>query len=159
VAVKTLYILGTSAATPNWFGNIQDGGSAPAGANSTWGWGVAKSAVATQGFWPAHCGASGTTASANAQATSTIDSKTSPTKGTSNTSTTAGDSFVAGPYTGTFSATAAWQFDWNMRAGTAGAVGRMRMRVWKSANADGSSATALTASTQVGSIVTLIYHG
>lgn len=154
MAVKTLYALGTTAVTPNWWGNLQDGGTAPTAANSTFGWGVAKSAPATQGFWPARLGATGTVASSQAQATSTIDSDTSPTKGTSNTNSTAGDSWVAGPYTGTFANTA-WTFDWNMRAGTAGAVGRVRMRVWKSANADGSSATALTTSTLVGSTVTL----
>jgi hypothetical protein len=154
VATKTLYILGTTAVTPNWWGNTQEGGTAPTAANSTFGWGVAKSSITTQGFWPARLGATGKVASANAQSTSTIDSDTGPTKGTSNTNSTAGDSFVAGPYSGTFANTA-WQFDWNMRASTAGAVGRIRMRVWKSANADGSSPTELTTATQVGSTVTL----
>lgn len=164
MAVKTLYILdGTTnpAASPNWFGNMQDGGTAPTQTNSSYGWGVAKSSITTQGFWPARCGATGTTASANATATSNIDSKTSPTKGSGSgggSSSFAGDSFIAGPYTGTFANTA-WTFDWNMRAGTAGAVGRIRMRVWKSANADGTSATELTAGALVGATVTLSTTG
>lgn len=44
---------------------------------------------------------------------------------------------------------------WGMRAGTAGAVGRLRMRVWASANADGSSARELTSGALIGAIVTL----
>jgi hypothetical protein len=42
-----------------------------------------------------------------------------------------------------------------MRASTAGAVGRLRMRVWRSLNADGTSATEITSGTQVGATVTL----
>lgn len=147
MAVKTLYILdGTTnpAATPNWFGNMQEGGTAPTQINSSYGWGVAK--TTSPSYWPARCGATGTTASASSGTTSFIDSKTSPTKGTGSgggTSSNAGDSFIAGPYTGTFAATS-WQFDWMMRAGTAGGVGFLRMRVWKSSNADGTSATELT---------------
>jgi hypothetical protein len=42
-----------------------------------------------------------------------------------------------------------------MRADTAGAIGQIRCRVWKSVNADGTSATLLSPSTLVGTNVTL----
>lgn len=159
MAVKTLYVLNTTAATPNFWGNLQEGGSPPTAGLSTYGWGVAK--TASPSFWPARLGAVGNVSSSSSGTTSFIDSKTGPTKGTgtSNTSTLpAGDSFVAGPYTGTFAATA-WQFDWKMKTGTAGGIGRIRMRVWKSTNADGSSATELTAGALVGATVTLLTSG
>jgi hypothetical protein len=158
MAVKTLYCLGTTAATPNFFGNMQDGGSPPTAGLSSYGWGVAKSSVSTQGFWPGRLGATGTVASANAQSTSFIDSATHPNKGLGTSSSTgssqAGDSFVAGPFTGTFAATS-WALNFKLKTGTAGAVGRLRMRIWKSANADGTSATEMTSGAIVGSIVTL----
>ena len=54
---------------------------------------------------------------------------------------------------GTFAATA-WTFTFAMRCGTSSSQrGRMRMRVFKSANANGSSATELTGSTQIGTTV------
>jgi hypothetical protein len=53
----------------------------------------------------------------------------------------------------TFAATA-WTFAWNLRASTAGCVGRINMRVWRSVNADGSAATSLLALT-AGATVTL----
>lgn len=159
MAVHTLYITNVAAnTTGNFFSILQDGGTAPSATNSSYGWGVAKSAVTTQGFWPAHLGATGTLASSGAQATSSIDSDTSPTKGTGATSTTAGDSFVAGPFTGTFAATN-WQLDYQMRADTAGAKGQIRCRVWKSVNADGTSATELTSGALVGTNVTLSASG
>lgn len=150
MAVKTLYVLGTTATSPNWFGSMQDGGTAPTAANATFGWGVGKNTIST----PYYNSRMGSTTVPNTHiATSNIDSTTGPTAGTGATSTTAGDSFVIGPYTGTFANTA-WTMDWNLRAGTAGAIGKVRCRVWKSANAAGTSATSLTASTLEGAIVT-----
>jgi len=56
----------------------------------------------------------------------------------------------ATPYAGTFAATA-WTITFAVRAGTASSqAGRMRLRVFASVNADGSSARELTGSTQVG---------
>jgi hypothetical protein len=148
LATKTLYILNTAAATPFFGGSLQEGGSAPTAANTSFGWTVAKTAT-TSPFWRSRLGA--TAVATVASASSQIDSTSGPTKGTGSAATTAGDSFVAGPFSGTFANTA-WTFVMNMRASTAGAIGKLRMRVWKSANADGTSATALTASTLVTSV-------
>lgn len=152
MATHTLYPTNTLAITPNFWSILQDGGTAPTAANSTYGWSPSKQALSNTIYMGGHLGASGAVTAGGL--TSFIDSTTSPTKGTGTTGSTAGDSFIAGPYTGTFANTA-WTFAWNMRASTAGVTGRLRMRVWKSANADGTSATALTASTQVGSTIVL----
>jgi hypothetical protein len=142
---RTLYITGATAVTADsFFSRLQDGGVAPTAANSVYGWTVAKTATTTP-YWKAFLGA--TAVSTAASATSTIDS-TSPTAGTGSGATTAGNAFVAGPYKGTFANTA-WTFALNMRASVAGAIGNMRMRVFKSSNRNGSSSTALTGSTLV----------
>jgi hypothetical protein len=133
---RTLYVLG-AAVSP--FSLLQDGGTAPTAANATFGWTVAKTAV-TSPYWRARLGAA--TAATVASASSQIDA-TNPQAGTGTTNTTAGDSFRAGPYRGTFAATA-WTFTLNMRASVAGAIGRLRMRVYKSSNSNGSSPTQLT---------------
>lgn len=152
MAVHTLYVLSTTAVTPNFWGNMQDGGTAPTAANTIYGWGPAKNVAA---FFQAFLGASNSTSTTRNTTTSFIDGSTGPTKGTGTTSVTAGDSFIAGPFTGTFANTA-WTFAWKFRASTAGAIGKARTKVWKSANADGSSATELTTSTLVtASAVTL----
>lgn len=137
---RTLYVLG-AAVSP--FSLLQDGGVAPTAANTAYGWTVAKTATTTP-YWRSRLGASAV--ATVAAASSTIDSTTGPTAGTGTTATTAGDAFRSGPYRGTFANTA-WTFTLNMRASVAGAIGRLRMRVWRSANSNGSSATALTAST------------
>jgi hypothetical protein len=150
MATKTFYVLTTTAATPNWFGSLQENGSAPAGANTAFGWTIGASAVAS---WRARLGAvSRETAN---QAASYIDATSGPTAGTGSTNVTSGDSFITPvAYTGTFANTA-WTFSWVVRALTTGAIGRIRMRVWASVNADGSSPRELTSGTQVGSIVTV----
>jgi hypothetical protein len=57
------------------------------------------------------------------------------------------------PLTGDF-ANAAWTFTFALRCSVSSSQrGRMRMRVFKSKNADGSSATELTSSTQIGTTV------
>jgi hypothetical protein len=143
LATKTLYVLTTAAISGNsWFPLLQDGGSAPAAATSAFGYAPGKLAV--NSFCRSRLGATAT--SATTATTSFIDSTSGPQAGSSATLT--GDSFRAGPYNGTFAATS-WTFVNNLIATVAGLTGRLRLRVWKSANADGSSATALTASTQV----------
>lgn len=143
MATKTLYVQAAAAETTNRFSVLQDGGTAPTAASTAYGYKPAKTAV-TSPFFGSQLGSTTTSATA-AAASSAIDSTSSPTKGTSSTAT--GDSFMAGPYSGTF-ANASWAITMAMRAGVAGAVGKLRMRVWK-ANADGTGATALTASTLV----------
>jgi hypothetical protein len=151
MAVQTIWLLGTAGVTPNFFGNTQLNGSAPTAANTAFGWGPAKTAVTTP-YFRGRLGA--TTTGSDAAVASSYNAGTSgPTRGTGTGAATAGDSFIAGPFSGTFAATA-WTFNCNIRASTAGAVGHINMRFWRSANADGSSATQITANT-VGATVTL----
>jgi hypothetical protein len=152
MAAKTYYLLGTATDTNYpvtganaWWGRLQEGGTAPTAANSAYGYAPGKLAVSN--FASSRLGATGT--SATTSASSFIDSTSGPTKGTGALGTNSGDSFCTPTaLSGTFANTA-WTFALNMRAGVAGLNGIMRCRVWKSANADGSSATALTTSTLV----------
>jgi len=153
MATKTLYFLATAAASPDWNGSIQDGGSAPTAANTGFGWGPAKNAV-TSPYYKARLGASATVTTANAA--SQIASATGPTVGTGATNTTAGDTFSSPtPYTGTFAA-GAWTISPMLRAGVAGCIGHLNMRVWASTAVDASSGVReLTSGSLVGTAVTL----
>jgi hypothetical protein len=154
MAVQTIYILGTTAVTPNWWGNTQLNGSAPTAANSTYGWTVAKTAI-TSPYWGPRLGATALATGNNPTSYVDYPGVISPNPGTGSTNTTAGDSFVVGPLTGTFANTT-WTFNWNMRASTAGAVGHIRMRVWRGTSANGSGATSIGGTgTVVGLGVTL----
>ena len=153
MATKTFYVLGTAAPSPNFFGQLQDGGSAPTAANATYGWKVAKISTATP-FWKAFLGASATATTASAS--DQISSATGPTKGTGATATTAGDSFVTAlPYTANITA-GTWTLAFGMRCTTSSSqAGHINVRVWASKNADGSSARELTSGSQVCSTITL----
>ena len=75
------------------------------------------------------------------------------TAGTGTAITTAGDCFISPQtYNGTFAA-GAWIITLTTRCTVTGAQGRLRMRVWRSANANGTSATELTSGAIVGSII------
>ena len=151
MAVKVLYFLNTAATSPNWFGSMQEGGVAPGAAVTTAGFNPAKTAVTTpyfRGRWGASAKATA------AQAASYIDSTSGPAKGTGATITTAGDSFITpSAYSGTFAA-GAWTLTLSMRPSTVTVTGRLRMRVWASQNADGTSARELTSGALAGSINT-----
>lgn len=137
---RTLYVTDIAGVTgTNWWSLLQDGGGAPTAGNTSYGWTVAKTAV-TNPYWRARLGA--VAVATVASASSQIDT-TNPQVGTGTANTTAGDSFRAGPYRGTF-ANSAWTFTLNMQASVVGAIGRLRMRVYKSSNANGSSPTQLT---------------
>lgn len=151
MATHTIYILNTLAVTPNWWGNTQLDGSAPTAANTTYGWVPTTTNATTVPYYRGRHGATG--AATTAAASSWNASTSGPTPGTGNALTQAGDCFIAGPFTGTFAATT-WTFNWNLRASIAGCVGHINMRIWKSVNANGSSATQLLANT-VGATVTL----
>jgi hypothetical protein len=153
VAVKTLYLLNASSGASFNGGAMQDGGTAPTAATSSFGWTVAKGAA---GFWKARLGATTFVASGNVQATSQIDSQTRPQVGGGNTNANAGDSWVTpARLFGTFANTA-WTFNYNMRGTVATPVGRIRTRVARARNADASGpVTYLTSSTLVTNIVTL----
>jgi hypothetical protein len=145
VATVTIYFLNTATASaPNWFGRIQEGGSAPAGALSPFGWAVGKIAITT----PYYRGYFGATAlSGVARAASYVDAATGPVPGTD--AVTAGDSFRSdNPRSGTFVA-GNWSFTLGMRTAAATTSGRIRLNVWASVNADGSAARKLTSATQV----------
>lgn len=147
MATKTFYILGTAATSPDWMGNLQDGGSAPTAANSVFGWSANKLAIGT---YTARLGATSTVSATGAA----ISSLSGPTKGTGSGTTTAGDSFTTPtPLTGTF-ASGAWIVSLMLRASVAGCIGHLNMRVWASANQDGTSARQL-GSNVTGTNVTL----
>jgi hypothetical protein len=150
MAALTIYPLGTAATAPDWFGNVQIGGTAPTAANSAFGFQPAKTAITT----PYYRGRIGATAQATvAQAASYNAAASSPVAGTGTGATTAGDSFSIGPLNGTFPA-GNWTFNWFMRASTAGAIGRINMRVWRGTNDTGAGATQVLANTN-GATVTL----
>lgn len=149
---KIFYLLSGSAVSPNFFGPMQIDGTAP-GAASVAGWQNAKTVTYFR-IYPGNISLSTTGAG-----TSTIDGTSSPTKGTSATGTATGDCYATPTtLTGAFGATT-WTLDWVLAAVTPTDVGRMRTRIWRSANADGTSATLLTSSTLVSSIVTLATNG
>jgi hypothetical protein len=151
---KTYYFLTTTAATPNWFGSLQDGGSAPTAASTAFGWAPSKTAISTP-YYKAFIGATGTSSAASASNyLTTSPGNTGPQKGTGSGATTAGDSFVIpAALTGSF-ASGTWTLNINLRASTAGCVGRIHCSVWRSVNASGASATSVI-SDQVGATVTL----
>jgi hypothetical protein len=150
MAVKTFHLLNATAIAPGWFGQMQEGGSTPAAALSSFGWTVAKSSTA---FWRARMGATATATTTTS--TSYIDPAPVPLAGTGATNTTSGDSFISPiPYTGSF-APGNWTFSIGMRTAAATTTGRIRFRVWASDSADGSLARQLTSAALVGSIVTM----
>jgi hypothetical protein len=135
MAVKTFRVASTTA---NNSGDLVDGVDQTAASRAD-GWTVGKT---------------GTLLAAD------FDAATKQATGTFVTNTTRPSALIVGatcnafgttaPLTGTFAATA-WTFTFAVRAGTASSqVGRMRMRVYRSVNADGSGATELTSGTQVG---------
>jgi len=151
VATKTFYVLATTGTSPDWCGSLQEGGSAPTGANSLYGWQVAKTAA--NNFFRGRLGATGM--SATTQGTSFLDSQTGPQLGTGSGNTTASDFFNSPvAYTGTFAA-GNWTFAWNFRSSAATHSGQIRMRVWASTSDTGASARELTSATQAGTIITL----
>ena len=152
MATQIIYLLNTAASAPNWFGRVQDNGTAPAGALSAFGWTVAKIALTTP-YWRGRIGA--TARSTVASTGSYIDAATGPVQGTGNAATTAGDSFRSDfPLSGTFAA-GNWNFTFGMRTGAASNSGRVRCHMWASANADGSGARKLNSSTLIGTAVTM----
>jgi len=155
VAVKTFYLLNTTAVTPDWMGRLQDGGTAPTAALSAFGWKVAKTSTSTP-FWTAHIGATGT-ASAAAGASS-FGTASAPVQGTGNTATLSGDSFRSPTnYAGVF-ASGNWTFTFGMRCSTSSSqAGQINFRVWASTDPNGQTGvrSLTTGGAQVASAVTL----
>jgi hypothetical protein len=143
MAAKTFYHLNALASGSNHM-NMQDGGSAPTAATTGTGWVV------------------GTVAANNYSLMNSQTEKASTGFGTTAMPNAApenvgGDCWrTPNPLTGTF-ANANWTINTSVIAVTrAGSTqdGNVRVRVWKSPNADGSSATELTSATLVGGTVT-----
>jgi hypothetical protein len=151
MAIKTLYLLNTTAASPDWNGSLQDGGTAPSAAVSTFGWTVAKTSTA---YWQARIGA--TAAATTTASTSYIATAVGPNIGTGSGATTAGDTFSSTtPYTGIFAA-GTWAFTFAMRCTTSSSqAGHINFRVWASPNASGANARELTSGSILGSTITL----
>lgn len=136
----TFYLLST--ATGDGWGDVQAGGSAPATATTGTGWTV------------------GTTASANyskmafgtERAAGTFSGTAVPGTAPDNSLK---DAIRIGPLSGSYAA-GNWTFSVPVIAVTqqGGADGRIRVRVFRSANADGSSPSELTAGAVQGTIVT-----
>jgi hypothetical protein len=119
--------------------------------------GVAQTAASRADGWTVAKIASGNSCEFDAgtkQASGSFSSQTTTPKPASFlTGTTANAFKTPAPVTGTFDNALAWSFSFAIRATTASAqAGRFRMRVFKSVNASGASATELTASTVVGGI-------
>ena len=153
MATQIIYLLNTAGTAPDWFGRVQDNGSAPAGALSAFGWTVAKIALTTP-YWRGRIGA--TARSTTAQAGSYVDGSAGPTKGTGSGATTAGDSYRSdNPLSGTYAA-GNWVFTFGMRTGAASNSGRVRFNMWAAANIDGTGGVRkLNSSTLIGTAVTM----
>jgi hypothetical protein len=145
MAVKTFYCLNTADAS---WGQLQDGGSAPAAAASAYGWTVAKTAL---GYWRGRVGA---TATATGTQAATWLGAASLAQGTGTTITTASNAFRSlNPINGSFANTT-WGFSFGVRTGAASHAGRIRIQIWKGTNADGSGATKV-GGIGIGAIATL----
>jgi hypothetical protein len=152
MAAKTFYLLNTIATGPNWFGSTQDGGSAPAAANSTFGFQPSNVSL-TSGpyYWCSNAGATAlTTNFSNIAYLFTGYPQKGTSSGTGPQPGGSGDSFLSPvPYSGNFSA-GNWVFNFGMRTTVPTAVGHMRVTVWAVSN---PSSAAATARNLVGSIL------
>jgi hypothetical protein len=134
MATKVFHFLNTTNA--NW-GQLQEGGSAPAAAASAFGWAVGKVAA---GYWRGRIGA---TALANVSNAASYLTTTPPQQGTGTGITTAGNAFrTSGTYTGQF-VFGNWTFSLGMRTGAASHAGRVRCQLWKGVNPNGSDAVKI----------------
>lgn len=141
MATKTFYLLNALASGSNHM-DLQDGGTAPGTATTGTGWTVAKIA---------------------ADRYARMDSQTERASGSFGTvaqpdgapDNTLGDCFRTPQLNGDFAA-GNWDFQFPVMAVSSGGDqdGAIRFRLWKSANADGSGATEVTAATQQCSTVT-----
>jgi hypothetical protein len=139
---KTFYLLNSLAGTSNHMSS-QDGGTAPATATTGTGWTVAKTAASNYARMDSQTKRVATTFAATAQPSGAPDN-------------TLGDSIrTPNTLTGVLHS-ANWDIQLGVIAVSAGGSqdGRLRYRVWRSVNQDGSSATEITAATQLSATVT-----
>src|SRR4249919_3569132 len=102
MAIQTIYVLATTATAPNWWGVTQLTGTAPTAATTAYGYNPSRTALTTP-YYRGRLGAVGPATAA--QAASYNAAAAGPTPGTGSAITTAGDSFIAGPFFGVFAAT------------------------------------------------------
>jgi hypothetical protein len=142
----TLYFL--NSANGQGYGDMQVGGSAPSTATGSTGWTVA--ATAADNYSKMAFGVE--------RAASTFGGTALP--NTSGPDNTLKDCFRTGPWSGSF-ASGDWAFSCPVIAVDAGGTqdGALRVRVWRSNNADGSSATELTSDVVQLSTVTNLTTG
>lgn len=144
MATKTFYLTGDTASSSNHHA-LQDGGSAPNAARLTTGW-----IVGSSGTVPRYAVMDSGTERTAASSTGTAQ----PAAGPDNT---LGDCFRSPTaLTGTF-ASGNWSLSFLVQGetrATSAHDGKLRIRVYKSSNADGSSPTELTGSVQVTSAYT-----
>jgi hypothetical protein len=142
VSGETIYFLDSVASGSN-MGAAQLGGSAPAAATTGTGWTVGTVAASNYARMAYGVERSSASFGGTAQPSGAPDN-------------TLGDCFrTQNPLSGTFIA-GVWVFLFTLRAVSAagGQDGRIRVRVWKSANANGSGATEITSGTSPLSSVT-----
>lgn len=152
-ATASATLVSQFALTPNWYflstttdgwGVLQVGGSAPSDATVSTGWmmyGVSTAQYSRMAF-------------GSVRATDTFSGTAQPSSGPDNTLKDAWRTTSA--ISGTIAA-GSWKMHLPCIAPLEGAEGanlRLRLRIWKSANADGSSPTEITSGTQVGSTIT-----
>jgi hypothetical protein len=142
---RTLYLKNAAAGSSN-HGSLQDGGSAPTTATTTTGWdvtGLGANQFALMDF--------------NSERAAGAFAGTAPSAGPNNT---LGDCVRSeSAYTGSF-AGGTWTLTVPMVADSAAGAGlRIRAKLWRSANQDGSSATQITAGWVDGTDVTDLQTG
>jgi len=116
----------------------------PPVADSTTGWTQAKVAS----------GSYGEMTSSTIPASSVFTTAVKP--DTTGLSSTNGDAWSLGPFTGVFlSSSGTWSFQMSIKGNNTSMAGQLKYRIWKGPNANGSSATLLTNGLQSTTLVTL----
>lgn len=148
VSASTTFYLLDSAASGSNFGQLQQGGSAPSTATTATGWTVDTVASSNYALM----------AYASERASTTFSGTAQP---AGNPDNSLGDCFRStNTLSGDF-ATGAWTIAVPVIAvsAAAGQDGRVRVRLWKSANATGTSPTEITAGAVAGTTVTNLATG
>jgi len=139
VAVKTFYL--KSASNAQGYADLADG-TTQAAANSVHGW---VPGTAASGRFPLRAGGATSTLTDATQPDGSIDTTN---KDAIRSETALSGTFASGNWVFTFSCTGS--------VATGSIDGRILFRLFKSANADGTSATEITAGIQTGSTITNI---
>jgi len=141
VAVKSLYFKDVAPTGASTSLSLQDGGTAPAGALTTTGWTVGKIASTNMSSMLAR----------TKRATGTFSTSDQiPTFAAA--SAWRSENAISGVFANTN-----WSLAFRIRASVVSAqTGSVKVRIWKSANADGSSATQLTSAVVTGTTTAVL---